>query len=216
MAFWLNESFTSGVSPTPGWWASSSGNHAYATSPAPLEGSYSLRPATSGQDLFIRSSDTSGEQWGHFLINCPALPASFQNVLIMASAAFNNVFVIKLLSTGSVGIDAQGVFAFTSGTISAGTTYHVWWRLKPGTGSNSELQLWLNTANDRSGSPGTLQVSGTTGNSTEGITYHQIPGNSNQLLYDVIQAADTDEFSGAPAAGSLIYKPRGISPLLVR
>jgi hypothetical protein len=200
----LNETFTTGSRPAS-WWVGSNGDYGYATSPAPLEGTYSLRADTSGQGLYINGAEEVGEQWGYFMLLFPAMPDSFEYFFTCSDAAFNTVITMILNANGSVTLGGGGAFETTdAGVISANTVYHVFWRAKPGTGSNGQVEMWINTTNDRASTPAGAHEVYNASTITSNIQNHAFQygiGDTEQFIVDVAQWADTDEFAGgAPAA----------------
>jgi hypothetical protein len=206
MAFLINESFTTGSIPAS-WWASSGGNYAYATSPAPLEGTYSLRMvASDGQALYFPGAEETGEQWGHFMFLIDSLPGSFLTFFRLQADDFStNVLTLTVLSDGTITVSDTNGFhdVTTSSSISANTVYHVFWRYKPGSGSNSEKELWVNTTNNRAGTAAGFHVVDTAGAMTDGPLLHSFlqAGSAPSYIVDTVQWADTDEFTGGGGGG---------------
>lgn len=124
-----------------------------------LRGSQSLRLDNSGSTTpvtncpYLDTTATGGEDWIFFRVQFPGdLPNA--NVSFMQGNA------------GQIG-DAGSLwgvwyrtsitgFRFTdgnsnidSGTITAGTTYYIWIRYVQGSGTNAELQVWIDTDNTR-------------------------------------------------------------------
>jgi hypothetical protein len=203
MAFIINENFTTGSNPA-GWFAGNTGNYAYSTSPAPLEGSFSLSPSTSAStfDLYSQVGTEVSPSWGHFLLNYPSLPASFNTLFSLKNDAFSAMFTFAVVSDGSwILTDGDGSAVFiqsAAGVFQAATTYHCFWRYKKSTGSNNgELEFWFNTANDRAGTPANQHASATNGTFTTGVSQHYfIGGNAAIYIVDTVQWADTDEWTG--------------------
>ncbi len=217
MAFILNESFSSGSNPGGGWSGASTGDFGYATAPAPLEGSYSLHVGASDTfgGLFDHGSDVTGEQWGHFLLNVHAFSGAFITILLTYNGAFAaNPLELLIFADGTVGFtDSNGAHnAITASSISVDTTYHVWWRYKPGSGSNSEKELWINTTNDRAGTVSGFHASNTAGAMTGGIQYFILKGTDGvgtaDYIVDTVQWSDADAFTGGGGGGAL---PVGMS-----
>jgi hypothetical protein len=208
MAMIINESFTTGAAPS-GWGGGP--DYGYATSPAPLEGSYSAYadPGLGGTSPgYNHGSAISAEQWGHHLFHPTGLPSSFQSILSVRESDFDLVFQLVLNSTGTVTIDGSGAFETTVGTMAADTTYHVWWRYKPSTGGNNgQMEVWFNTSDDRAGSPANNHQSYSSGTNTNGVQYVTFPASGSgpePYIIDTVQWADTDEFAGGGGGGVVI------------
>lgn len=197
-AYILNETFTTGSRPA-NWWSGSGGNYAYATSPAPLEGTYSLL-TESTQSLYQSGTENTGEQWGHFLFNAPSLPGSFSHILNIAYN-FATKVQLTLNSSGTMTLGGCGAFETTSGAMSANTTYHVWWRYKNSTGGNNgQVEVWFNTTDDRDSTPSSQHQVYNSGTCTEGLGDHSFTSGSGYIM-DVTQWANTDEFTGGGGGG---------------
>lgn len=206
-AFIINETFTTGSRPA-GWWVGSNGDYAYATSPAPLEGTYSLQyTAASGQGLYIHGSEVASETWGAFMLNVPTLPDAFQQMFQVSSSGFVTLLSLTLNSNGSMTLASSGAFETTdTGIITANTTAYIWWRYKPSTGGNNgQLELWVNSTNDRASTPAGNHKVYNSGTNTAGISSHAFlygtGSGPKQLVVDVAQWADTDEFAGGGGGG---------------
>lgn len=203
MAFIVNESFASGSLPS-GWNAGSTGDFGYATSPAPLEGSYSLRVDSTDTfgGLYDRGSEFAAEQWGHFLLSVDSLPAASETFFWLYDGSLAvNPLKLALISDGTIVVaDSNAAHnATTASGISAATTYHVWWRYKPGSGANGEKEVWINTANNRAGTASGFHAVDTAGAITTGVRYFNFNGadaSTLNFIVDTVQWADTDEFAG--------------------
>lgn len=143
-SWFLNERFEA-----PGYqyaWTSAGAtlNDASTTSPAPLEGSYSLRITESGSagrttNVF---NATNGFVSGYFLVNFPTAPSAL---------TVNHFFHFLSNSTpvGSVSITLGNVWMHTQagdwnslGAFTAGTSYQVWVDVTPG----GDMNLYFDTA----------------------------------------------------------------------
>ncbi len=208
-SFILDEDFESGSEPT-GWAHSGASiNYGYTTSPAPLAGTKSLRVTTAdAYALFNHGSDVTTEMWGHLLLNVDSLPTSGTFVTIVDS--FDSTFghhslLIQVASDGSVTLTddtscVSGCNATTASGISAATTYHIWWRSKPGSGANGEHEIWVNTADDRAGTASGFHAITVAATFTTGVEYFIMAGNTGSgpvsYIADDVQWADSDEFTG--------------------
>ncbi len=212
MAFIVNETFTTGSRPGD-WEAGNGANFGYATSPAPLEGTYSLRldVGTVGIEAFNHGSEVSGEQWGHFLLNIDARPDSYQKLYELTNNSAVTILELYIFSDGSIRADDGSGATSQVGALVAGTTYHVWWRYKPGSGSNAELELWANTSDDRAGA--SIHTSMTNGIRTSGmrrLTFVSgAGGGPKSFTVDTVQWSDTDAFTGGGGGGGSL--PVGMS-----
>lgn len=199
----LNEKFTTGVRPTDFYNDGTGINYAYATAPAPLEGAYSVRllQATNIRVQFVHGAAAEGEQWGHFTFHLDALPTTYQYICQLQDSSFAYIFEMIVLNTGVVGVgDFEGGHSIsTVGAISAATTYHVFWRYKAGSGSNSEKELWICTTNSRAATPAGLHAVDTAGAMTTGPALCQFAANTGvgvqNAILDDVQWADADVFA---------------------
>lgn len=213
MAFILNESFTTGALPAD-WFAGSSGDFAYATFPAPLEGVYSYLLTTGNIGLFIAPSEVTGESWGHFMFYTPALPtAGFDSFFLLRDEAFALILIrLFLFDDGTLQlVYSNGAGSFDlDDPLDGDTIYHIWWRYKPGTGSNGEIELWVNTTNNRSTTPAGWHGLVTNSTDTEGVAnlafLYSGAGGTTDIVIDTAQWADTDEFSGVAARRFLLSR----------
>jgi hypothetical protein len=201
MAYITNESFTTGSAPS-GW--SGSANFGYTTSPAPLEGSYSVLIDSGNGAAYSHGSEITGEQWGRFQFHPLALPGSFEKFFAVYEGTFSTiVFEIYLNSTGTLTLSGSGAFEGTVGTMAADTTYYVFWRYQPSTGGNNgELELWFNTSDDRAGAHANNHAVYTSGNQTGGMRYPNWFTTGTGIeswILDTVAWADTDEFAGGAA-----------------
>jgi hypothetical protein len=202
MAYIINETFTTGAIPV-GWYGGSAGDYAYATAPAPLEGTFSLRPSATAAtiDLYSQVGTEVSPSWGHFMLNYPSLPSSFHVLWQLQNDAFSTIFEFVVHNDGSWDVDDSGggqFFSSAAGIFVAATTYHVFWRFKKSTGANDgEIEIWFNTANDRSSTPSNQHQLLTAGTITSGVSQHFFKGgNAAQYIVDVVQWADTDQWAG--------------------
>lgn len=133
----------------------------YTTSPAPLEGSESVRVTASGQGGYATFTSQS-EVWGYFMFNATIAGDGFLWHFYDSTGA-SLVSRVRILSGGSFRV-YNGATDSDGGSWSTSTTYHCWIRYKAGTGSNAETDFWVSSSTTKPGSP---TVSITTGTSTD-------------------------------------------------
>jgi hypothetical protein len=219
MAYILNETFTTGSRPAS-WWSSSLGDYAYATSPAPLEGIYSLN-IEAGQSLYIHGSDVLSESWGHFMFAITTAPSPFATLFSVSSGNFNGMVGIVVNADLTWTLVGSGAFEQNpAAVLSLNTVYHCFWRVKPNLASNGAVEMWINTTNDRASTPAAFHrlASNPSFYAGDGPQSHSFPGIQNSMTWivDVVQWADTDEWGAAPATKGIIFQPAPMRALLVR
>lgn len=127
----------------------------YATSPAPLRGSYSGRLNAAGESepsyVTVTLSAPASQIWIHFMYrklvaddggggdSFVILDAS-NNTL--AGAYWNDALVWTIFVEG-------GTTQNESGFLPVGTTYHIWMRYKAGSGANAEFDVYRGTTTSR-------------------------------------------------------------------
>lgn len=128
-------------------------NYDYATSPAPLEGTQSLRVYyTTGDDCWSLLNFGADYDHVYFQINIPSLPAGNQTPLYFFNSSDSTLFAIGALSTGAFRPFWPTFDSFGDYSISAGTTYHVWVDFTPGTGANAVCDVYFATTSTKPGS----------------------------------------------------------------
>lgn len=128
-----------------GTW-SGTADYDYTSSPAPLEGTQSLRlqeESVYNQDAFTGVT----EVWMYFMwhpvnhVSTHSIGGLWDGGLsgvaeIRADTGDNTIFVVCGTATS----------AKTVATWAEGVTYHVWLRYKVGSGANAEVDVWFNTS----------------------------------------------------------------------
>lgn len=211
MSILLTDGFETGSIDTgKGWWSGSYGNFGYATSPAPLVGSFSFRAYVTGSgnnySVWLGTGADITEMFGHMQLHIQTLPD--------ASPGYN----LMLGLTDSVGNSIGGISVFNDGTLqlgsilntvsptdlmSAGVTYHLWWKFRFHTSDTKiDGQIWFDTQSDRSLVPAGKTASWTNGNvfggygKTRSFSLSVTDASASAFIVDDIQVADTDEFAG--------------------
>ena len=168
-----------------GWTTTSTPTWAYATAPAPLEGTRSIRFTASAQNTFIEFPSQT-DLWVYFLANAASNAANSLHVLLrdstpttMASADF--------ISTGIVRVNAGGLDNSSSaGTFLGATTYHCWLHYSTN-GSTANMDFYISTTGVRPGSP---QASKVSGSSTGGVTrLHLASASTTTVIFDKIRVS---------------------------
>ncbi len=115
-------------------------NEDYATSPAPLRGSQSLRiyAGDAGQNSntispVFTAQDTA---YAHLMINGGSVASTFAFCVFLDSGLTARAWV-SVVAGGALKVSEGAITATTVGTIVAATTYHVWFRYTKGTGADS-------------------------------------------------------------------------------
>lgn len=164
------------------WTESGSGTitPTYATAPAPLQGSYSLRLLGVAQQpttYSVLSSD-QGTLYVYFLCNIASLPGDYFFSLRNSS----NVTVLELLVDSTLLRVRNGSSggASTVTSFSAATTYHIWLKYVKGTGANSTSEVWFSTTGIKPADGSNNYAIKTGGNATTDVNrvYFGLPSNS--------------------------------------
>jgi hypothetical protein len=179
-----NLEYVNAASATAVGFIDTSGVWAYATSPAPLEGSYSIRLQSSGNIIRTPTFSTGaagGEAWVTFL---------------WVPQVTTNDATFVLWSGVSVLVRSDGTIRISSGTNTSGatahtdgTTYRVKIRYVPGSGSNARIEV---RTYDTSG-VSVSSLTKTDGTATNNMTYLEFKGStSSAQLIDRIRVSSSD------------------------
>jgi hypothetical protein len=126
-------------------------NFAYATAPAPLEGSFSLRIASSGAILGKVASYTAQDTvYFYLLLNHTTLVGGANSFGILDGSG--NVVLDVSNANPEFRLHCGTVTAFST-SITQGTTYSVWGDYTKGTGANAVCHLYHSTTTTKPGSP---------------------------------------------------------------
>lgn len=204
VGLFLDERVTGSV---PSGWFNNNGEWNYATAPAPLEGTHSLRLlfANSAYSVYQHGSSVFGETWAHLLLNVPALPGGggWHTFFKLQDVDFNDLMNLTLLPSGVLQITGQSADVSTAGTMAAGTTYHVWWRYVPKIGNSlGQAEAWFSTSGNRAAVPVNNHVAYHAMQSSAGPEKYFVVtqgggATGRDLIVDVMQWADEDVFAAA-------------------
>lgn len=145
-----------------GWGTGSSPNPTYATAPAPLQGTQSLR--TTGGAQINRS--VSGSTLNIFFYINITTWADFENIVEILNGSFGTVFRVGTWTPNVLRITHGGTQAVGTFAISANTTYYVWADYTKGTGSDGVAHLYVSSTTTK---PGTADATITTGTATTDV-----------------------------------------------
>lgn len=140
----------------------------YATSPAPLVGSQSLRITSTGTSNTTRDIGSGfSTMEAYFQINSTALFSAEQTLFCMMDSSNTLVAEVRMRTTGTLRIRAGSTTpqSNTTDAMSTATLYHVWVRYVKGTGADAFASVEFSTTGTRSGS-GNKFISVNTGPST--------------------------------------------------
>lgn len=159
------------VTGTPGW--------AYATAPAPLLGSYSVRLVTG--DEITHSFTASGEIWTY----C---------TFIFTSGIGTDQYPFGITGGHSIKIRTDGAMQCTNGssvvvgsaTLVNNTQYHLWQHYAKGTGANSVSHIHVATTDTKPGSADITLTDGTLTTDASGIGGYCASG---AVIYDKFRVA---------------------------
>lgn len=132
-----------------GWSAANSPNPTYATAPAPLEGTQSLR-LTANASI---SRSYSGSTVNLYLRLNITTWSDFNDIVEVLDGSFGTVFKIGLWTPNVLWISSGGASPVGATALSTGTTYHIWGDYTKGTGANGVAHLYVSTTATKPGSP---------------------------------------------------------------
>jgi hypothetical protein len=131
----------------------------YATSPAPLEGSFSLKGGVGGFDSISRTAGftASANLNVYFMLNIAGSWNGGGGNLFWFRGAGAVVVLNLFIATASGRFDICSQATQTSEANATGyatlNTYHIWLEYVKGTGANSEGKLYVSTTSTKPGSP---------------------------------------------------------------
>lgn len=172
------------------WTESGTADEDYATAPAPLVGSQSLR--MSGTTERDSSPSFAGQStvWVYFQFNVTTLPSSGNSTfgLFIGPSVGVEVTSAGVIRTWSGSVNGS----FTSDAITAGVTYHGRFRYTAGSGANAVGTFEFNTSATFTGS-GNKFSSFTNGSETQNCTQLQLRAEGTQtmtIIFDKIRVDD--------------------------
>jgi hypothetical protein len=166
----------------------------YATAPAPLAGSHSLR--LDGTSVTQRADSpafaTTTDLWVYMLFNPTTLPGSGNNDFFHIRNSTTQVLAAQLNASGTVRVSVGNNSLSTVSTMSAGTTYHVWVHYIAGSGSNAFGSIAFSTDGTKptSGNPYTEITTGTSTLGGDNLRLTATATNGGIFIMDKVRADD--------------------------
>jgi hypothetical protein len=173
------------------------------TSPAPLEGTYSLYDNATTGTYEIRSpaiDNTKAEYWGYGIFRMGSLAVNNWATppIYSLRRASSDIVYFGIAETGGNGTyrwftscGGSQVNAGTTIVPAINTTYYFWWYYKPGTGANAVCSFWVSTTTTK---PGTENATQSTGTNTTTPDQLMLPsyssGGFNTVVHDKIRVDD--------------------------
>lgn len=161
----------------------------YTTSPAPLEGTQSVRMNLTST-LYLRNTfSAQTEIYGKVIFNAANIGGIPQIFLFTGSSQgeirLRNISGSNRLQITNGSNSQDG----TTTVISLNTTYYMWFYWKKGTGSDGITRVFISTSNSKPGSP---EVEITNGNSTGNVSEFYLQGsNPSDVIWDRVQLSAT-------------------------
>lgn len=115
----------------------------YATSPAPLQGPYSLSLVGGSESVKWDVSAYGSNLYVYALVNWNAID-TFENVFRIEDSTNATISQLQISSTQLRGKHGTTNGTY-SGTVGTGTTYHIWYEYEKGTGSDGVCRVYLST-----------------------------------------------------------------------
>jgi len=170
-----------------GWTSASTPVWGYNTSPAPLQGSYSLA-INSSSDSVTKTFASSSTVYCYFLINLTAFTANQQCFYLLDSLDAQVAAVMFRFATQ----DARCFNGTTNATSSSGliladTTYHVWVDYTVGSGANGITNVYVSTTGIKGSAIATVSNGNATTNA-EKIRFG-LPGGIGTDIIDKVRVS---------------------------
>jgi len=169
---------------TGGWTSANTPTWAYATSPAPMAGSYSLYtgPFT---ETATKSFTSQTDVWGYFIFSMPAISV---NAYIAEIRDSGDSPQMRFYCTSGSSLKLyHGTTNTTIQAISAGTVYHVKFHYTTaGVGT-----IWVDTTSSF-GSPDLSMTTGTSTGAVEKISLGTVSNANTAIIFDSIKLATTE------------------------
>lgn len=173
-----------------GWTYMQTATADYATSPAPLQGSYSLL-LNDSSDQAIVTFTGQAEVYGASIVRLSAFNATDTYILVLRDSSNNDLCTVRTYSTDTVLIRSTGgTQQSTTGlSFNSSTTYYFKIYAKAGSGSNAECRGWWST----DGTSWTAGTASTNGTWTANIA-RIVPQSTGTVLkiYDDIRVSTSD------------------------
>ena len=162
-----------------------------------LDGSQSWRilTADSASSYAYNSFTAGSERWVYFMFRPVSTPNSSNGEIIeIWNSGQTRIADLQLTSTGTIQVRHGTATATTSGTMSDGTTYHVYFRYVTGSGANGVASVGFSTDGTRP-TGGSNFASTSSGTATTDANYIA-PGwigfsGVIDLIYDKMQVGDS-------------------------
>lgn len=175
----------------------------YATAPAPLEGTQSLRIAGAAQNpttVTVFSAD-KGELWAFFKINITAYPSASRTIFTFRDSVAGIAGSATLGTTGTLTARNGSINSTASVSVMAlSTTYNIWYHWKKGTGANGIAQAGFDTGTTEITS-GNQFASTSSGNSTldaHDLQMGFISNTTGDYIIDQVLVSDTATIGNNP------------------
>jgi len=178
-----------GTGTPSGWNDFGTMNWDYTTSPAPLEGTQSLRVngggSQAGSYKTFSGLDTA---YGYFIFH-PVAMSNFEYLLRVQTTGFGNCLQVRR-GSGTWSI-IHGTVESNASTMSDGNTYHVWWDYTKGTGADGVANLYISATTTKPGSPTVTITNGDGTSQAQQIVLGEAGGApTSNLIYDKIRVDD--------------------------
>lgn len=196
----ISENFDGAGTPTS-WTVTGTGtsNFDYTTSPAPLEGTQSYRASTATQTIRCESINISDatEVYCYVLFRPVTFSANTRNFIGFENSGGGTIYPFIRNSAGTIEVSHGGASATTVGSMSAGTTYHVWfyWKAKVGAADGVAWIGWSTDGTRPTSGNNFQQVTAGTSSSTavRAVILGVAPDDSNvtqELIWDKLRVDD--------------------------
>ncbi len=186
ITYLLEQDFETGA--IPSGWATVSGspNYNYATSPAPLVGTYSL--GIDGTDSTRGPFASQSDVWVYQIVNWSS-NANAPFVLTLQNASSSPVVRVRI-GTNKWRLSHGTTISDDTGTATAGTTYHLWLHYVAGSGANGVAELYVSTNSTKPGSPTVSIPNGQA--TTSADRWFSDFAASTVIVYDKVRVAATE------------------------
>jgi hypothetical protein len=194
IVYLLSENFEGTGYENVGWTETGTPDEDYTATV--LEGSQSLFLDASGSANQHANSPTVADQteiWVYFLFRPVTFVSAGNANVIEIRNNTTTLFTMQVSSTGTLRLAGSVNSLPTVGTMSVGTTYHVWLRYVVGTGANAIYSGGFSTDGIRpiSGNNFTQATTGTETNTANNVRLLATGSNLTQWIFDKIRISAT-------------------------
>lgn len=165
----------------------------YATAPAPLDGSQSLRISVSsqGKNTFVALPADQGTIEVYLKAHFVSLPAAGKVFCRLRNSANATVASLEIAASSRITIRG-GTAATTTDSVTTGTTYHFWLRYVKGTGANAVVTGAFSTDGTRplSGNKFIQLTNGTVTTDANNLMIGPENNSTWEAIFDKIRADD--------------------------